>query len=267
MRIHLYTICWNEVDMLRFFFRHYDEIVDRYVVYDDGSTDGSLDLLRAHPNVEVRSFPRTHTNSFLLSHQALQNEVWKESRGQANWIIVTAVDEHLTKKGGNLRNYLQACQERGVTLVPAIGYQMISEEFPADEEHLSKSRLFGAPHVYMNKLSIFDPDAIADTGFGVGRHQAQPSGRLRYPDKDEVMLLHYKNLDFERTFARQQALAERLGTLDNERGFGFHYSWARAQLAEVLGICALAARRHFIPRFRVRKALRSAAVVAHCGRY
>ena len=29
--------------MLAFFFRHYDPWVDRYVIYDDGSTDGSLE--------------------------------------------------------------------------------------------------------------------------------------------------------------------------------------------------------------------------------
>ena len=38
--VHLYTICWDEADMLGFFFRHYDSWVDRYVIYDDGSTEG-----------------------------------------------------------------------------------------------------------------------------------------------------------------------------------------------------------------------------------
>ena len=32
--------------MLPFFFKNYDPWVDRYFVYDDGSEDNSIDLLR-----------------------------------------------------------------------------------------------------------------------------------------------------------------------------------------------------------------------------
>jgi hypothetical protein len=37
--------------MLPYFFRHYDTLVSRYFVFDDGSTDRSVDLLNAHPKV------------------------------------------------------------------------------------------------------------------------------------------------------------------------------------------------------------------------
>ena len=56
MTIHLYTITWNEMAMLAFFFRHYESWVDRFFIYDDGSTDGTLDYLRGKPNVELLSF-------------------------------------------------------------------------------------------------------------------------------------------------------------------------------------------------------------------
>ena len=64
MTIHLYAICWNEIRLLRFFFRHYDSLVDRFVMFDDGSTDGTIEYLRGKPKVEVRPFPRaTRTRS------------------------------------------------------------------------------------------------------------------------------------------------------------------------------------------------------------
>jgi Glycosyl transferase family 2 len=98
-RVHLYTICWDEADMLGFFFRHYDPWVDRYVVFDDGSTDGSLAILSNHPKVELRAFARSDEDSFCLSHKAMQDEVWKESRSTADWVVVTAIDEHLQVPG------------------------------------------------------------------------------------------------------------------------------------------------------------------------
>src|SRR4029450_5864723 len=52
-RVHLYATCWNEIRLLGFFFRHYDPVVQRYVIFDDGSTDGSLDLLRGPPEGRV----------------------------------------------------------------------------------------------------------------------------------------------------------------------------------------------------------------------
>ena len=82
MKIDLYTLCWNDADMLPFFFRHYDRFVTRYFIFDEGSTDASLLILRSHPNVEIHRFVRVDPASFALSEQALSNECWKASRGR-----------------------------------------------------------------------------------------------------------------------------------------------------------------------------------------
>ena len=110
--IHLYTVCWDEADMLGFFFRHYDPWVDRYVIYDDGSQDGSLDILRAHPKVELRRFERVDAESFVLSHTRMQEHSWKESRGRADWVVITAIDEHLWVRGRDMRSYLRELRGR-----------------------------------------------------------------------------------------------------------------------------------------------------------
>ena len=54
--IHLHFMCWNDARMLPFFFRHYDKIVDKYFVHDNGSTDGSIALLEKHKRVELSHF-------------------------------------------------------------------------------------------------------------------------------------------------------------------------------------------------------------------
>jgi len=51
MEVHLFALCWNECSTLPFFFRHYDRIVSKYFIYDNGSTDGSVEFLsRETPN-------------------------------------------------------------------------------------------------------------------------------------------------------------------------------------------------------------------------
>lgn len=157
-QVQLYTICWNDVAMLPFFFRHYDPWVDRYVMYDDGSTDGTLALLAAHPRVIVRRFDRVLADTLVGSATICQRTMWQESRGQDAWAVVTAIDEHLWHP--DMAGYLARCRAAGITAMPPLGWQMISETFPAEGEMLCDTRRMGAPYWMMNKLSIFDPDAI-----------------------------------------------------------------------------------------------------------
>jgi hypothetical protein len=195
MEIHLYALCWNEADILPFFFRHYDPFVSRYFIFDDRSTDGSLDWLHAHPNVEVHPFIRSDSDCFTLAEMSLSNEVWKSNRGRADWVIVTDVDEHLFHL--DLTVLVTQYKAPGITIVPALGYQMLSEEFPHQSELLCETRRQGAVWEICSKLSLFDPNAITDVNYGEGRRGASRSGRLIAPARDELLLLHYKFLGFE----------------------------------------------------------------------
>lgn len=226
MSTHLYTVSLNEADMLGFFFRHYDPWVDRYYIYDDGSTDGTLELLRAHPRVTLRKFDRVHPDSFVDSHRVMQNESWKESRDVADWIVVTAIDEHLHCPGWTMRDYLDLCAAKGITCVPALGYNMIAEDFPGPDALLHETHTRGATDPVMCKLGLFDPQAVVETGFVHGRHAAVPTGRIKYPERDELLLLHYKSLGREHTLKRHQFLAAGLRERDKANQWGHHYHWS-----------------------------------------
>src|SRR5262249_10439835 len=157
-RIHLYATCWNDARQLGWFFRHYDPIVERYVIFDDGSTDGSAELLTRHPKVETRRFLRRHNDSFVLSELELFNNCWKESRGwngqaPADWVIVCSLDEHLVH--ADLRSYLTQCSEAGVTVIPSLGFQMFTDELPGSDERLCETRTLGVPDPFDCKLTLF----------------------------------------------------------------------------------------------------------------
>jgi hypothetical protein len=239
MGVWLYAQCWNDEFMLPFFFRHYDPFVDHYVLFDDGSTDSTLSLLRDHPNVEVRQFIWSDPESFVFSEQSLSNRCWKESRGSADWVIVTDIDEHLFHP--TMLRYLDACSDQGITLIPTLGFQMISEDVPATGETLYQSRVFGAPWTQMMKPSIFKPSEIQEINFAVGRHTASPIGKVRVPQRDEVLLLHYKYLSFEQTHRRHVQLATKLKAKDTRLGMGHKYHWSRDEFRKDWGNIAAAA--------------------------
>jgi len=231
MIVHLYTRCWNDAHMLPFMFRHYDPIVQRYVVFDDGSTDSSLEILASNPKVEMHSMPPySDPTSRVASGTSLQENCWQESRGVADWVIITDIDEHLYHR--DLNAYLAWCKRQGITLIPALGYQMLSEIFPDNDILLCGSVTTGAVSPAYNKLSVFSPDRVRAINFAPGRHSAVPEGEIIAPDEDELLLLHYKYLGFEQTHARHQQSQTRQREKDIAREWGHQYNWSRERLRE-----------------------------------
>jgi glycosyltransferase involved in cell wall biosynthesis len=229
MRVDLYAQCWNEEFMLPFFFQHYDRFVDRYVIFDDGSTDRTRDILAAHPRVDLRPLVRAHQDSYVLSQQALADQCWKESRGAADWVIIADADEHLVHP--QLRRHLAACTAARVTLMPALGFQMVSEAAPRGGELLCESVRTGAPFAQMMKPVLFDPNAIDEINFAWGRHAAAPTGRVCVPARDEVKLLHFKYLGRAPTEARLRELATRRGQREIANDWCHKWAWSADQLA------------------------------------
>lgn len=223
MIIHRYAACWNEGQILGFFFRHYDGLVNKFFIFDDGSNDGSIELLRGHQKVELRKLERSHPDSIVASLLDLYNDCWKESRGEVDWAFITNVDEHLYHP--HLVKYLETCKRHNVTLVPALGYQMIARDFPAPDQLLCQAATLGAPWENMSKLSVFNPNAIEEVNFAVGRHSAAPSGVVRLPPRDELMNLHYKYLGLTYMRRRQSELRARLLEHDLEMQWGAEYFW------------------------------------------
>lgn len=221
----LYCLCWNDARMLPFFFRHYDDIVDQYHVYDNGSTDGSLDLLHEHGKVQVSHFD-VDGDSFCAEEVRLGDTIWRGS--DADWVIITDIDEHIYHP--ELTAYLQQCSERGVTAIQSVGYEMISDNFPSYSQRLVDQVPTGTWSVGHDRLCVFNPRAIDATNYGIGRHNAKPTGRVVWPDYPEVLLLHYKQLGVKYPIARSAELLQGLKSGDMEANWGFHYSWSVAEI-------------------------------------
>jgi hypothetical protein len=228
--IHLYTLCWNDSRMLPFFFRHYDALVDHFFFYDNGSTDATLEILRAHPRVTVRHFD-TPGDSFVKEELRLSETMWKESRGKADWVFVLDLDEHLFRP--DLIGYLRRCTDQGITAVRAIGFDMVADRFPHLDTPLLEQVTRGARSLGFDKLCAFNPDAIRTSGYEPGRHDANPRGRVKWPERSEVLMLHFKQMGVDYPIARSAELRSGLGAGDIENGWGTHYSLTAAAIARV----------------------------------
>ena len=180
--------------MLPFFFQHYDTFVDRYHIFDASSSDGSFDILEA--NGRVTAMQRdTHKESYDKLEQILANFLWKSYRSNADWVIVTHIDEQIFHP--DLLAYLERCRADGVTAIKAQHYEMAAEQFPDTTEPLTDCVTRGLRCPQLDRLAIFNPKAVTDTHFTAGLQSAAPEGTVVWPKTPELLLLRYRQLGVE----------------------------------------------------------------------
>jgi hypothetical protein len=225
-QVHLHAMCWNEARMIPYFFRHYNEIVDKFFIWDNGSTDGSPELLKGDERVLVMNWAVTG-DSFVDTARILTDHFWKPSRGAADWVFVVEMDEHLFHP--EMRAHLQRCRRDGATAVRVVGYDMVAKQFPTEDRPLWQSVTGGIRYPGLDKMAIFDPNAIAETNHKPGRHSSEPTGRVVWENRS-VLLLHYKRLGVDYICARNDVLRTGLRPRDIGEKFGVHYAASREEV-------------------------------------
>ena len=226
--VHVYSLCRNEAAMIPWFVAHYSAFAERIVVYDNGSTDGSPDLLSSYPNVTVRSFD---TGGLFdeVAMTELRNRMWRESRGLADFVVVCDMDEFLFHP--RIRGLLAAMKEAGKTILQPVGAQMVSETFPAWRPGLRLTDLLrngvlsvpGTRGWNRSKQVLFAPDRV-DMRFGYGSHRCRPRGTVDRHCSVRARLLHYDLVGRDRLFDKMRENRGRTDPRTSMRGLGWHYA-------------------------------------------
>jgi len=219
--IHLYTFTYNEMPFLPFWLDYNLGWADRITAFDNGSTDGTVELLASTPRVTVGTFTSEgHPEPEPL--RTLRNSVWKASRETADWVVLLDSDEGLYHPAG-VRTYLENMQARGVTLIRPCGCEVVSEFFPVMGRPLLEQLDRGVPAGDYSKPVVFRPGAVRDINLTVGCLTHEAKGDIRYRNSSVLMLLHFKRLGWDHYMFRVKQSRERAKTQPNKRAFG-HFS-------------------------------------------
>jgi hypothetical protein len=111
--------------MLPFYLRHYSEFADEIIIYDDGSNDGSRELMEKCSKCKLLEWPfdpglndeAMLTLWYHAMHEARQDGI--------DWLIVPDIDEFIWSR--NILSVLAAADSMDYEVLSVIGFDMIGD--------------------------------------------------------------------------------------------------------------------------------------------
>ena len=93
MKIAVYTITYNEEDILPFFIEYYSKFADDIIIYDNNSTDNTVQIAKQYSKVSkiinVDTNDRLDDNMYI----EIRNSCWKDS--DYDYVILVDADEFI----------------------------------------------------------------------------------------------------------------------------------------------------------------------------
>ena len=228
MTINLYTFLYNEEHILPYFLKHYSQFVDKIVVYNNQSTDNSVQILNdwKECKIEIREFNTdNHYDEQTLID--LKNNCWKDD--DSDYVIVCDMDELLYHS--NLGEFIK--NRESVDYFTPTGYHMMGEEIPTDyTKQIYEIIKSGTPDNQYNKNVLFKRSNVIETNYSPGAHNSRFVGitNLINCADDDLKLLHYKWLSPEYVADKHIHYGERRSQDSINKKWGVHYSLTRDKI-------------------------------------
>lgn len=221
MKIHGYFICWNEEKLIPYFLKHYETICDEIHVYDNESTDNSINLLNSHDKVKLHTF-KTNNTSHEFSEIEVKSTAWMKSKGKTDWIIVGDMDEFIYSE--NLRIALEQYDKQNVSAIQPCAWQMLSLNYPSCPGQIYEEVRFGSRLAFYDKTQLFNANKTDYIVYSPGCHSALIKTKGMIQSTNKIKLLHFKMMGVKNTYERNKILNERRSNDDINHSFGTHYN-------------------------------------------
>lgn len=220
-RTALVMTTYNQIDILPFTLRHYEKFVDKIIVWDDESTDGTRELLENHPLVQLHKWPHEKgiNESVFIDHAY---SVYPKLAGKFDWIIWADPDEFIYAP--DIKTVLFGASAAGIEVIRSKGYNMIGRGLP---DHKSGKQIWELLQtgVYSHEYSkpiVFNPRCKIEWDFG--KHYLVPGIQVKASKTPLVKLLHYRYLGSEYTMAKNKKNYDRLNMIDGDKKLGWSCS-------------------------------------------
>lgn len=196
------TITYNNEDKVPYVMPYYERMgIDKLVVYDNNSTDRTVEMLSKYPFVEIRPYETDEYREDLLLQ--FKTGIQTEFRGQYDWCICADFDEVFYSEQ-DFREVLYEKMCEGKTYFRKTALNIVSRTFPPTDklihETVGKGALWTSDDetfgIFGNKTCLFNMNHVFVTYDKDGCHECSMQGELSQFD-DKIAFFHLKFIDFD----------------------------------------------------------------------
>lgn len=237
MRLIVYTLCFNESDIIPYivdYWKNLQSQVDYFkvVVFDNYSTDNSVELLSKYPWIEIRQFHSDGQNDIIQAQ--IKNQCWLEAKGKADFVIVQDFDEILWTS--TLREELQYMKDNDFNVMATKGWTFCGSEIPSYQEgvylHQQVKRGYYQRINHMKELEQFfkfmliDPNKLETMSWSVGNHICNPKPSMKLYESDKSIAFHInKGLSEQYFVDKRKRMGKRLSSTNKQYGMCYEYNF------------------------------------------
>lgn len=158
VKIYVYTFCYNNSAIIPFVIDYWKKYATKVIVYDNNSTDNSVELLKAYNWIEVRSYNTNNVYDINRINE-IKTVCYKECTGEADLCMVCDIDEVLAYYDGMMDDIFNRMSDYDV--FKAVQYDIVKETFPNYVPDCLAQNYEGTAFVKSpnaNKIALFKPE-------------------------------------------------------------------------------------------------------------
>jgi len=166
VKIKALTMWYNEEFLAPYFLKHYSYLDEIHIIMDADTSDNSIDVAYAHPNVTVEQFRFPDGMDDIIKCQKL-NQVMQGMLPTCDWLYVLDADEFIWPHGcENPRDFL--ARQTGANVVIARMWQVYRNAVDSDLslmiEPVPFNRRYGDPNRETGSNSMYNKPIIIKGG-------------------------------------------------------------------------------------------------------
>ena len=217
MKIRVDILAWNEAETIAMTIRHYQDIADDVIIWDNHSTDDTAKIALAMGCI-VQPFGKV---GVLDDRDYLSIKNAQVTATIYDWRIVCDADEILCINRGQLEKELEA----GTEIIRTKGWNIYSDIMPK-RTWAEVDSGFWDPN--FNKQVCYNPSKIKSMNFNFGAHSNNAKGKL---SKAEYILRHYRCVGgVDRMINRHAVYKTRMSPYNIANRLSFHYLRTKSEI-------------------------------------
>ena len=237
MKVVWVTLCKNEEVIIPYVIPYWKRIADKVVVYDNHSTDSSVELLSKYDWIEVRYFESEGQNEFI--QKDIKEKAYLEFKNSYDIVILSDLDEIF---------YFDDFKAAGEAFING-GYNCLitpihslceDSKPPVDEKKLLHQQCHKFYKQRMNhmegfgdysKISIFNCHTTDAVGMSVGQHYVKTSPDMRVMLSYNGFCIHVdKGLGLQFKWEARQRMFKNLSDENKKYDFCVEYAYSFEKL-------------------------------------